>query len=55
MSARQVFDTMVEEKIPLKKEQTPDDVADAVCFFVSEESRNITGQTLNVDGGFFMR
>ena len=55
MSSRQVFDAMVEEKIPLKKEQTPEDVADAVCFLVSEESRNITGQTLNVDGGFFMR
>ncbi len=55
MSARQVFDAMVEEKIPLKKEQTPEDIADAVCFFVSDESRNITGQTLNVDGGFFMR
>ena len=46
---------MIEEKIPTKKEQTPEDVAEAVGFFVSEDARNITGQALNVDGGFFMR
>ncbi len=55
MSARQVFDTMIEERIPMKKEQTPEDVSDAVAFFVSEGAKNITGQALNVDGGFFMR
>jgi len=39
----------------MKKEQTPEDVADAVAFLVSEDAKNITGQSLNVDGGFFMR
>jgi NAD(P)-dependent dehydrogenase (short-subunit alcohol dehydrogenase family) len=55
MSARQVFDTMIAERIPMKKEQTPEDVADTVAFFVSDDAKNITGQALNVDGGFFMR
>jgi NAD(P)-dependent dehydrogenase (short-subunit alcohol dehydrogenase family) len=55
MTARQVFDTMIAERIPMKKEQTPEDVADAVAFLVSEDAKNITGQALNVDGGFFMR
>ena len=55
MTARQVFDTMIAEKIPMQKEQTPEDVADTVAFFVSDDARNITGQALNVDGGFFMR
>ena len=55
MTARQVFDAMIEERIPMKKEQTPEDVADTVAFFVSDDAKNITGQALNVDGGFFMR
>jgi NAD(P)-dependent dehydrogenase (short-subunit alcohol dehydrogenase family) len=55
MTARQVFDAMIEERIPTKREQTPEDVADAVAFFVSDDAKNITGQALNVDGGFFMR
>jgi NAD(P)-dependent dehydrogenase (short-subunit alcohol dehydrogenase family) len=55
MTARQVFDTMIAERIPMQKEQTPEDVADTVAFFVSDDARNITGQALNVDGGFFMR
>jgi len=55
MTPRQVFDTMVAEKIPMQKEQTPEDVADTVAFFVSDDAKNITGQALNVDGGFYMR
>jgi NAD(P)-dependent dehydrogenase (short-subunit alcohol dehydrogenase family) len=55
MSARQVFDVMIEERIPSKREQTPEDVAEAAAFLVSDDAKNITGQALNVDGGFFMR
>ena len=36
---------------PLRREQTTEDIGQAVLFLVSEEGRNITGQTLNVDGG----
>ena len=35
----------------LGREQTPDDIANAMLFLVSEESRNITGYTIYVDGG----
>lgn len=55
MTPREVFDTVVAEKIPMQKEQTPEDVADTVAFFVSDDAKNITGQALNVDGGFYMR
>ena len=34
-----------------KREVTPEDIGCAVVFFASEESRNITGQSLTVDGG----
>ena len=37
--------------MPLKREQTAEDIGRAVVFFVSENARNITGQPLNVDGG----
>ena len=33
------------------REVTPDDIANAMLFLVSEESRNITGYTIYVDGG----
>ena len=36
---------------PLMREQTVEDIAQMVVFLVSEESRNITGQAVNVDGG----
>ena len=40
--------------IPLRKLGEPQDVADAVLFLVSQESKYITGQTISVNGGIFM-
>jgi meso-butanediol dehydrogenase/(S,S)-butanediol dehydrogenase/diacetyl reductase len=54
LEARQVFDRFVQGNIPLKREQTPEDVGNLVVFLSSEEARNITGQTINVDGGVAM-
>lgn len=42
------------EKIPLKRPGTGLDMAEAVIFLCSEKSDYITGQTLNVDGGYEM-
>ncbi len=42
------------EKIPLKRAGTVEDIAAAVAFLCSADSDYITGQTLNVDGGFEM-
>ena len=39
------------ESIPFKKMGQPEDIANAVAFFASEESSYITGQVLCVDGG----
>ena len=36
---------------PLRREQTTADIAEAVLFLASDAAANITGQTLNVDGG----
>jgi 3-oxoacyl-[acyl-carrier protein] reductase len=40
--------------IPLGRPGNPQDVANAVLFFASEEAAYITGQVLNVDGGMVM-
>ena len=42
-------------KIPLKRVGNVDDVASMVNFLASEGSNYITGQTLVVDGGLFMK
>jgi NAD(P)-dependent dehydrogenase (short-subunit alcohol dehydrogenase family) len=39
---------------PLGRLQTPDDVARAVTFLVSEDARFITGEALSVNGGAYM-
>ncbi len=54
MTPRQVFDKRVGDIIPMKREQTPEDIGWAAVFLASEEARNITGQALNVDGGSVM-
>jgi 3-oxoacyl-[acyl-carrier protein] reductase len=40
---------------PLGRFGTPDDIARAVAFFVSEDATFITGQVLSVDGGMVMQ
>ena len=54
MTARQVFDKRVGDVIPMKREQHPEDIGWAAVFLASDEARNITGQSLNVDGGCVM-
>lgn len=55
---RMTYETWAKEKIrrivPLARWQTPDDIAAMAVFLASDRARNITGQTINVDGGFVM-
>ncbi len=50
-TAEQVHQEYVNE-MALRRVTAPEDVANAVLFLCSEESRNITGQTITVDGGW---
>jgi 3-oxoacyl-[acyl-carrier protein] reductase len=43
-----------EDRIPLKRLGTPDDVAAAVCFLASDEASYITGQVIAVNGGMYL-
>lgn len=40
--------------VPLGKWQTPQAIADMIVFLSSDRAAHVTGQTINVDGGFVM-
>lgn len=42
------------KSLPVQRIGTPEDVASAVSFLVSDEASFITGHVINVDGGHFM-
>jgi 3-oxoacyl-[acyl-carrier protein] reductase len=41
-------------EIPMASLGTPEDVAAAVAYLVSDDARYVTGQTLHVNGGMYM-
>ena len=57
-AARKSYEAWAGEKVktvvPLGRWQTPDDIADMAVFLASERADQVTGQTINVDGGFVM-
>jgi 3-oxoacyl-[acyl-carrier protein] reductase len=50
----EALDRYVLDHQAIKRKGDPQDVADAVLFFASDDSSFITGQTLLVDGGWYM-
>lgn len=56
---RPSYDTWLKAKlsqvVPMNRPQTPEDVAQAALFLCSDAAKNITGQVLNIDGGWVMR
>jgi NAD(P)-dependent dehydrogenase (short-subunit alcohol dehydrogenase family) len=49
-----VFMGSLKEVIPMGRPQEPSDIGALVTFLASEEARNITGQTIQCDGGQVM-
>ncbi len=47
-------DRKIRAVVPLGKWQTPEAIADMVVFLSSDRAAHVTGQTVNVDGGFVM-
>ena len=45
------YSARMTKAIPLKRAGTPEEVADAVCFLLSDKARYITGATIPVAGG----
>jgi len=52
MTAEEFFDQKAKALIPMGQGQQPRDIANAVAFLASDLASNVTGQTLNVDGGW---
>ena len=50
-TAERVYQEYVDE-MALRRVTTAQDVADTVCFLASDESKNMTGQSITVDGGW---
>ena len=48
---REVFQSRIDTLVPMRREQTPEDIAALVGFLCSPAARNITGQIIAVDGG----
>jgi NAD(P)-dependent dehydrogenase (short-subunit alcohol dehydrogenase family) len=44
----------IKKLVPLNRWQEPEDIAAMAVFLASVRARNITGQTINVDGGYVM-
>jgi 3-oxoacyl-[acyl-carrier protein] reductase len=42
------------DETPLRRHGKPEDVANTIAFLVSEESAHITGQIINVSGGWYL-
>ena len=40
------------DQVPMKKMADPEDIAEVVCFLLSDDNRYINGQNIVVDGGF---
>jgi meso-butanediol dehydrogenase / (S,S)-butanediol dehydrogenase / diacetyl reductase len=45
------FDGWLEQEIPLRRLQQPEEVAASIAFLLSDEADYITGEALNVSGG----
>ena len=47
----EIFIDQIKATMPLGRPQTPEDIGKAVAFLASDDSSEITGQALNVNGG----
>jgi 2-hydroxycyclohexanecarboxyl-CoA dehydrogenase len=54
LSYEEWSDRKIRAVVPLGKWQTPESIADMVVFLSSSRAEHVTGQTINVDGGFVM-
>jgi NAD(P)-dependent dehydrogenase (short-subunit alcohol dehydrogenase family) len=50
----EIFDRYYRRQVPLRRMIEAEEIAAAVVFLASPAAAGITGQALNVDGGFFM-
>ncbi len=54
LSYEEWSDRKIRAVVPLGRWQTPEAIADMIVFLSSDRAAHVTGQTINVDGGFVM-
>ncbi len=54
LPGRELFERIVHDTMPMRREQTPEDIGKLAAFLASDDAKNITGQAINVDGGIRM-
>jgi 2-hydroxycyclohexanecarboxyl-CoA dehydrogenase len=54
LSYEEWSDRKIRAVVPLGKWQTAEAIADMIVFLSSDRAEHVTGQTINVDGGFVM-
>ena len=54
LSYEEWSDKKIRSVVPLRTWQTPADIANMIVFLSSDRAAHVTGQTINVDGGFVM-
>ena len=54
MDPKDVLDFVVQMSIPLKRMQKPEDIGATAVFLASDDSKEITGQAINVCGGMHL-
>ena len=42
------------EKIPVRRLGTPQDMSSLMCFLASDKAGFINGETVNINGGYYM-
>jgi len=52
LSPEKIVEEIARQTMALGRPQTVEDIANTVVFLCSEESKNITGQSISVDGGY---
>jgi len=53
-SGEEIFERYYKRQVPQRRMMEPEEIAHVAVFLASLESAGITGQALNVDGGFVM-
>ncbi len=45
------LDAFLEREIPLRRLQSPEEIAAAICWLLSEDATGVTGEAMNVSAG----
>jgi NAD(P)-dependent dehydrogenase (short-subunit alcohol dehydrogenase family) len=54
MPGTEIFERYLKRRVPQRRMMEAEEIANVAIFLALPETRGMTGQGLNIDGGFFM-